>query len=84
MENGTVGSFNIDPFSLFLAREANLIVHDADFAADLRGSLLRSIKRDGRRVELARPNLVTRLLALVSYGLIRFIIGVLRLSNRHR
>jgi len=83
-EWATVGSFNIDPFSLFLAREANLIVHDADFAADLRGSLLRSIKHDGRRVELARSNLVTRLLALVSYGLIRFIIGVLRLSNRHR
>ena len=82
-EWATVGSFNIDPFSLFLAREANLIVHDADFAADLRGSLLGSIKRDGRRVELARSNLVTRLLALVSYGLIRFIIGVLRLSNRH-
>lgn len=80
-EWATIGSFNIDPFSLFLAREANLLVQDADFAAELRGSLLGSVKRDGRRVELARSNLVTRLLSLVSYGLIRFIIGVLRLSK---
>ena len=82
-EWATVGSFNIDPFSLFLAREANLVVHDADFAADLRDSLLGSIKRDGRRVELAGSSLVIRFLSLMSYGLIRFIIGVLRLSNRH-
>jgi cardiolipin synthase len=80
-EWATVGSFNIDPFSLFLAREANLLVQDADFAAELRSSLLGSVKRDGRRVALARSNLVTRLLSLVSYGLIRFIIGVLRLSK---
>lgn len=80
-EWATVGSFNIDPFSLFLAREANVLVQDANFAAELRSSLLGSVKRDGRRVELARSNLVTRLLSLVSYGLIRFIIGVLRLSK---
>jgi cardiolipin synthase len=28
----TVGSSNIDPFSLLLAREANVVVHDVDFA----------------------------------------------------
>ena len=31
----TVGSSNIDPLSLLLNLEANLIVHDADFAAEL-------------------------------------------------
>lgn len=82
-EWATIGSFNIDPFSLLLAREANLVVNDADFAGDLRGSLLGSIKRDGRRVELVRSNPATRLLARMSYGLIRFIIGVLGLSKRH-
>lgn len=82
-EWATVGSFNIDPFSLLLAREANLAVNDAGFAGDLRGSLMDSIKRDGRRVNLARPNLATRFLSLMSYGLIRFIIGVLGLSKRH-
>src|SRR4030065_248274 len=32
----TVGSSNIDPFSLLLAREANIVVDDAAFAGDLR------------------------------------------------
>jgi cardiolipin synthase len=82
-EWATVGSFNIDPFSLLLAREANLAVNDAGFAGDLRGSLMDSVKRDGRSVNLARPNLATRFLSLMSYGLIRFIIGVLGLSKRH-
>lgn len=35
----TVGSSNIDPFSLLLAREANVVVHDRDFAALLRARL---------------------------------------------
>lgn len=82
-EWATVGSFNIDPFSLFLAREANLVVNDANFSGELRSSLLDSVKRDGRRVELVRSNLATRLVARISYGLIRFVIGVLGLSKRH-
>jgi cardiolipin synthase len=82
-EWATVGSFNIDPFSLLLAREANLVVHDKAFAGVLRSSLLTAIERDGRRVELARANLFTRVLARVSYGLIRFIIGVSGISKRH-
>ena len=35
----TVGSSNLDPFSLFLNREANLIVLDATFATQLRQSI---------------------------------------------
>jgi cardiolipin synthase len=79
----TVGSFNIDPFSLLLAREANLVVRDAGFAGELRGSLQQAIEQDGRRVELARAGLLTRILARMSYGLIRFIIGVLGISRTH-
>ena len=82
-EWATVGSFNIDPFSLLLAREANLVVQDKDFAGDLRRSLMDSVKRDGRRVELARSNLLTRFFARLSYGLIRFIIGVSGISKKH-
>lgn len=82
-EWATVGSFNIDPFSLLLAREANLVVRDVEFAGDLRSSLMDSVRRDGRRVELARSNMFTRALARMSYGLIRFIIGVLGFSKRH-
>jgi cardiolipin synthase len=82
-EWATVGSFNIDPFSLLLAREANLVVRDREFAEDLRASLMDSIQRDGRRVQPARANLFMRLLARMSYGLIRFIIGLLGISKRH-
>jgi cardiolipin synthase len=82
-EWATVGSFNIDPFSLLLAREANLVVHDNTFAGALRDSLLTAIDRDGRRVELARTNLFMRILTRISYGLVRFIIGVSGISKRH-
>ncbi len=82
-EWATVGSFNIDPFSLLLAREANLVVRDRDFAGALRSSLLTAIERDGLRVELARGNLFTRMLARMSYGLVRFIIGVSGISKSH-
>ena len=79
----TVGSFNIDPFSLLLAREANLVVRDKGFAEELRTSLRHAIERDGRRVELAPANLFTRILARMSYGFIRFIIGVLGIAKSH-
>ncbi|HLY95974.1 MAG TPA: cardiolipin synthase ClsB, partial [Sideroxyarcus sp.] len=82
-EWATVGSFNIDPFSLLLAREANLVVRDAGFAGALRSSLWHAIERDGRRVELARAGLFMRIVARVSYGLVRFIIGVLGISRKH-
>ena len=39
----TVGSSNIDPFSLLLAREANLVVDDAGFAGELRLRLQQAI-----------------------------------------
>ena len=49
----TVGSSNIDPFSLLLAREANLVVRDDVFAGQLRTSLLRAIARGGTLVQHA-------------------------------
>ncbi len=82
-EWATVGSFNIDPFSLLLAREANLVVRDKGFAGGLRGSLMRSIERDGRRINLSHSGLLTRMLARMSYVLVRLIIGVLGISKKH-
>jgi len=82
-EWATVGSFNIDPFSLLLAREANLVVLNKGFAGDLRASLMESVEHDGRRIELARSNLLTRFLARLSYALIRLIIGMSGISKRH-
>jgi cardiolipin synthase len=47
----TVGSSNLDPFSLLLAREANLMIQDAVFAAQLRQSLELAMSRGSRVIE---------------------------------
>ncbi|KAF1045430.1 cardiolipin synthase ClsB [Xylophilus sp.] len=49
----TVGSSNLDPLSLLLAREANVVVRDAGFAADLRARLQHAIEAEGVRMEPA-------------------------------
>ena len=49
----TVGSSNLDPLSLLLAREANVVVDDVDFASSLRESLEQAITQGSRRVEAA-------------------------------
>jgi cardiolipin synthase len=47
-----VGSSNLDPFSLLLAREANVLIDDAGFTAQLRQSLENAMSRGSRIVEL--------------------------------
>jgi cardiolipin synthase len=57
----TVGSSNLDPLSLLLAREANVVVEDVFFAARLRGRLAHAMEHEGVRIEPAeyanRPRL---------------------------
>lgn len=50
-EWATVGSSNIDPFSLWLGREANLAVCDKGFAGALRDSLVYEISSAARPVK---------------------------------
>jgi cardiolipin synthase len=50
----SVGSSNIDPFSLLLAREANVFVDDEGFALRLRESLLKAMRKGARPVPLRR------------------------------
>lgn len=45
----TVGSSNLDPLSLLLAREANVVVRDVVFAAQLHAALCAVIDADTRR-----------------------------------
>jgi cardiolipin synthase A/B len=70
----TVGSSNLDPLSLLLAREANVFVRDDKFAAELRSQLLVAMSQQGRRVEpeshMHRP-LFTRMASWAAYGLMR-------------
>ena len=47
----TVGSSNLDPLSMLLAREANVVVQDKSFADDLRARLQTAIAHHGRRVD---------------------------------
>jgi cardiolipin synthase len=77
----TVGSSNIDPFSLLLAREANVVVKDAAFAARLRESLARAIARDAVEVTHAdhrRSGWLARALRWTAYGLVRVMLGITR------
>lgn len=80
----TVGSSNIDPYSLLLAREANLVIQDADFAKELRASLLAEIANHGQRVHPSGRRLWQRLLARLSYGAIRLLVGMFVLSGKRR
>ena len=75
----TVGSSNLDPLSLLLAREANVFVRDDAFATELRTHLIDAIEHKGRRVDPAeheRRPLVTRGLTWVAYGLMRMLLLV--------
>jgi len=47
----TVGSSNLDPFSLLLAREANVVAHDPSLAQTLHVSLMDAIASGAARVE---------------------------------
>lgn len=47
----TVGSSNLDPLSLLLAREANIVVRDAEFATLLRQRLESAMGQGGHRVD---------------------------------
>ncbi len=73
----TVGSSNLEPLSLLLAREANVVVVDEHFARELRARLVHAMEREGRRVDPAayahRP-WQQRLLDRLAFGLMRVMI----------
>ena len=70
----TVGSSNLDPLSLLLAREANVVVEDTAFARDLRQRLVHAMQHAGRRMDPARyagRPLRQRVLDRLAFGLMR-------------
>lgn len=83
----TVGSSNIDPFSLMLAREANVVVHDDGFAARLRVDLEEAIADGGVVLQpdhWARLGVWWRLFDWCCYGLLRTLMeltGLARLAD---
>lgn len=76
-EWATVGSSNIDPLSLLLAREANVFVRDAAFAAGLLSSLQRAMDAGARPVVVSgfRRGLAERVASWVCYGIVRVLLG---------
>ena len=75
----TVGSSNIDPFSLWLAREANLVVQDSGFAGALRQSLMDEMQRGAHPVVKSawhERSLWVRILLRGSYALVRLLAGM--------
>ncbi|WP_345793109.1 cardiolipin synthase ClsB [Thauera sp. JM12B12] len=82
----TVGSSNIDAFSLLLAREANVVIDDAGFADGLRASLEQAIcagARELRVTDWQRLPLVRRGLSWLAYQLVRLAIGVAGYGGSH-
>ena len=76
----TVGSSNIDPFSLMLAREANIVVDDAHFSQELRRSLHDHMQNGAKVVAKRawhRQPLWRRLLIWSAYGCARLLMGLI-------
>ena len=76
----TVGSSNIDPYSLLMAREANVLVRDREFAGELKRALTEIIETGARPVApqhwRTRPRLYKAAI-WVAYGILRVAMGLL-------
>jgi cardiolipin synthase len=72
-----VGSSNIDPFSLLLAREANVFVDDPEFAGELRASLHEAIENGSLAVPRRRRRLpfLLRAKVWISYRIARLLLS---------
>jgi len=75
----TIGSSNIDPLSLLLAREANVAVENASFACALHASLSAAMATGAREVEAEhwhRRPLPARVAHWACYGFARLLTGL--------
>ena len=76
----TVGSSNIDPFSLLLAREANIIIEDHQFANELRSSLKTAIAEESIAVTQTNTSFFSwrnYVINWLSFHIVRMMQGVL-------
>jgi cardiolipin synthase A/B len=83
-EWATVGSSNLDPLSMLLAREANIVVRDADFARTLHRALEQGAVAHGRALRLEdyeRRSWHQRALGWLAYRLMR--LGILVTGRRY-
>ena len=76
----TVGSSNIDPFSLLMSREANIVVRNVPFAEELRRDVRRIMTNGSKRLEPGNwknRSPLHKAAVWAAYGFVRFIMGVL-------
>lgn len=81
----SVGSSNIDPFSLLLAREANVFVDDAKFAGQLRASLHEAIENGSLAIPRRRRRLrfLLRARIWISYRFARLLLAFYGYDRQH-
>jgi len=73
----TVGSSNLDPLSLLLAREANVVVNDVPFAQELRACLVAAMETHGVQLDArayAQRPWRQRLLDRIAFGIMRLLL----------
>ncbi|MEK9825499.1 MAG: phospholipase D-like domain-containing protein, partial [Methylotenera sp.] len=76
----TVGSSNIDPFSLLLARESNVFIKNQKFAAELQAEIQAQILNGGLKITpqiWGKASLFKRIASWLAYGMVRFFIGII-------
>lgn len=81
----TVGSSNLDPFSLLLSREANVEIHDAAFATQMEAQIDAAIRDGGEAITadtLSRFGWFVRLKQWASYRFARGMIDWLNLAKK--
>ncbi|MBL0142811.1 MAG: cardiolipin synthase ClsB [Betaproteobacteria bacterium] len=81
----TVGSSNLDPFSLFLAREANVVIFSESFAGEMRESIDHEIRLGARavpRILWRRRPWLQRVGGWLAYGCARVAMGIAGIGRR--
>jgi cardiolipin synthase len=81
----TVGSSNLDPYSLLMAREANVLVRDAAFTSELRARMEQAIATESTQFgpeDLVRRSWPTRVFDWIAFGFTRVAIAIIA-QDRH-
>ena len=81
----TVGSSNLDPYSMLMAREANVLVRDAAFTSALRARLEQALAEESIAFgaeDLMRRSRLTRIFDWIAFGITRVAIAIIA-RDRH-
>ncbi|NJM32563.1 MAG: cardiolipin synthase ClsB [Limnobacter sp.] len=82
----TVGSSNLDPLSMLVAREANVVIDDKTFAAELAESVNHAIASEARQIKLeqhAQRPLTERFYSWVCYRLLKLSLLLTGFAQRY-